>query len=234
MSSATMPSVTMSRRKFGKSTVRSASRIRSGVGSAMDGTVAARPAKDNVARAPDAPLRSPPVETLGDLVRSRARDRGPVLIDDPTGAAVAGTELAVRVEARARALADAGVRPGDRVALLLPNSLACAESLLAVAGTGAAAVPINLRWTAAEVDRLLADAEPRVLVAAEGRVAALGRLEHCPPLLSPDAMRATGAAPAAPGPDDPALILYTSGTTGRAKGAMLTHRNLVSNARVIG
>ncbi|HYR96420.1 MAG TPA: AMP-binding protein [Candidatus Binatus sp.] len=173
------------------------------------------------------------METLGDLVRSRARDRRPVLIDDPTGAVVAGTELAARVEARARALADAGVRPGDRVALLLPNSLACAESLLAVAGTGAAAVPINLRWTAAEVDRLLADAEPRVLVAAEGRVAALGRLEHCPPLLSPDAMRAAGSAPAAPGPDDPALILYTSGTTGRAKGAMLTHRNLVSNARVI-
>ena len=173
------------------------------------------------------------MQTLHDLVHARERDRGPVLIDDLTAEAVSGTALASRVDARARALVAAGVRPGDRVALLVPNSLACAESLLAAAVAGAAAVPINLRWTAGEVDRLLADAEPRVLLATEDRVRALGRLEHCPAVLPPDAILATGPARPAIGPDEPALILYTSGTTGRPKGAMLTHRNLLSNARVI-
>src|SRR5439155_252045 len=97
-------------------------------------------------------------------------------------------------------LVAAGVRPGDRVALLVPNSLACAETLLAAATAGAAAVPINLRWTASEVDHLLADAEPRLLVAAEERVRALGPLAHCAPLLSPDALLASGPLPPPPRP----------------------------------
>src|SRR5262245_6610743 len=233
-SSPTIPSVTMSRRKFGKSTPRSAARTCSAVGPCIAGNSSdgARE-RQRVAGAAAAPLRSPAVDTLADLVRTRSRDGGPVLVDDASGAALSGAELAARVDARARMLVAAGVQPGDRVALLLPNSFACAETLLAAAVAGAAAVPVNLRWTAAEVDRLLADAEPRVLVAAEDRVAALGPLAHRPPLVTPDTALPDGPAPAVPDPDDPALILYTSGTTGRAKGAMLTHRNLLSNAALI-
>src|SRR5437016_1474233 len=173
------------------------------------------------------------METVHELLESRRRDGAPALIDAASGETLVGTALAARVAGRARALVAAGVRPGDRVALLVPNSLACAETLLAAATAGAAAVPINLRWTASEVDHLLADAEPRLLVAAEERVRALGPLAHCAPLLSPDALLASGPLPPPPAPDDTALILYTSGTTGRPKGAMLTHRNLLSNARRI-
>src|SRR5207247_10560216 len=102
-----------------------------------------------------------------------------------------------------------GRTSGGRVAPLVPNSLACAETLLAAASAGAAAVPINLRWTASEVDHLLADAEPRVLVAAEERVRALGPLAHCPPLLSPDALLASGPLPPPPVPDHTALHLHS-------------------------
>src|SRR6266446_4624690 len=116
------------------------------------------------------------METVHELLESRRRDGAPALIDAASGETLVGTALAARVAGRARALVAAGVRPGDRVALLVPNSLACAETLLAAATAGAAAVPINLRWTATEVDQLLADAEPRVLVAAEERVRALTRL----------------------------------------------------------
>src|SRR5207249_10751487 len=142
-------------------------------------------------------------------LEGRRRDDAPALVAAASDETLGGAALATRVAGRMRALAAAGVRPGDRVALLIPNSLACAETLLAVAAAGAAAVPINLRWTAAEADHLLADAEPRVLVAADERVRALGPLAHRPPLLAPDAVLASGPLPAPPAPDSTALILYT-------------------------
>src|SRR5438093_4729515 len=157
------------------------------------------------------------METVHELLESRRRDGAPALIDAASGETLVGTALAARVAGRARALVAAGVCPGDRVAVLLPNSLACAETLLAAAAAGAAAVPINLRWTAPEVEWLLANAAPRVLVADAERLAALGPLAHVPPVLAPDASAAPPPSPPTPRPDDPALILYTSGTTGRPK-----------------
>src|SRR2546423_999684 len=103
---------------------------------------------------PARPVRyDPAVETLAELVATRAADGAgrPALTDDTTGVALGWDAPAARVQARAAALVGAGVRRGDRVAILLPNSLACAEALLAAAVAGAAAVPINGRWTAAEV-----------------------------------------------------------------------------------
>ena len=174
--------------------------------------------------------------TLLDLVAARA-DVAPeraALVDAASGVPCSGAELHRRVTRRRHALYAAGIRPGDRVALLLPNAPSTIELLLAIASLGAAAVPINLRWRADEVDHLLADAAPALLVADRERLESLGPLPHRPRTLAPDAVgRAPTAHLPAPAGADPALILYTSGTTGRPKGAVLTHRNLLANAHAI-
>jgi acyl-CoA synthetase (AMP-forming)/AMP-acid ligase II len=177
------------------------------------------------------------VQTVRDLVEARAAAPAarPALFDAASGATASGPDLWLRTRARARALAAAGARPGDRIALLLPNAPATVETLLAVASLGAAAVPINLRWRAAEVEHLLQDAAPTLLVADREHLAALGTLRGLPPVVdvaSPLAA-ATAFPTPSPEPGDAALVLYTSGTTGRPKGAVLTHANLLSNARAI-
>jgi len=173
------------------------------------------------------------MRTLFDVLAARARDAAsPALVDDGTGDAMTGVALAARVRRRAGALRRAGVRAGDRVAVLLGNSLACAETLLAVPALGAAVVPLNTRLAPPEIDARLADAEPALLVASADRRDQLAGLAHLPPVVEPD-LAGDDAIDAAPRPDDAAVILYTSGTTGRAKGAVLTHANLVWNAERI-
>ncbi|MDA0158697.1 AMP-binding protein [Solirubrobacter ginsenosidimutans] len=118
-------------------------------------------------------------------------------------------ELHERASRVAGALAARGVRAGDRVAMLLHNGLEFPETLLACLRLGAIAVPINFRLTQNEIDYILADCGAAVLVD--------GPLDHEP-------------APRAPiESSDPALLCYTSGTTGRPKGAVLTHANLVAS-----
>ena len=143
-------------------------------------------------------------------------------------------ELADRVARLARVFHDAGLRPGDRVAIIQWNSPELIETLLAAFHGGFIAVPVNARSTVFEAAALLADADVRAIVYgaeyaehAAGDVAILRlatadgqldrALEGVPPL-PPHPSR----------PDDVAWLFYTSGTTGRPKGAMLTHRNLHS------
>jgi len=140
-------------------------------------------------------------------------------------------ELAGRVDALAAGLADRGVRRGDRVAYLGANDMATFETFFAAGRLGAIFVPLNTRLTAVELGGLLADCAPAVLVhgpeAADVVAVAFpgGRLVPITDLPFP-----AGSPPATVvGLDDPALLLYTSGTTGRAKGAVLTHGNLTWN-----
>ena len=111
-----------------------------------------------------------------------------------------------------------GVGRGDRVALLLHNGFEFVESLLAIHLLGAVAVPINFRLTADEIAYILRDSGAVALI--EGRL----------PRGTRRAARAARRSRQTPlAEDDPALMCYTSGTTGRPKGAVLTHGNLVAS-----
>jgi fatty-acyl-CoA synthase len=140
-------------------------------------------------------------------------------------------QLADRVDAVAADLAGRGVGPGDRVAYLGPNDIATFETFFAAGRLGAVFVPLNTRLTAAEVGPLLADCAPAVLVYGP-ELADLVTAIGFPAAVPLAELAATATPPVGAATvrfDDPALLLYTSGTTGRAKGAVLTHANLTWN-----
>jgi acyl-CoA synthetase (AMP-forming)/AMP-acid ligase II len=141
------------------------------------------------------------------------------------------------VAARASALARRGIGPGDRVALLLHNGLEFPMTLLAVARIGAIAVPLACRSKEPEVRYILNHCEAAAIVFDAALGAALPAAADSPTLrlrLSVDSWLDAGRAESSPttppadvSEDDVALVMYTSGTTGHPKGAMVTHLNLV-------
>ncbi len=148
------------------------------------------------------------------------------------------------IESRAGAMAGAlvrrGLRRGDRLAVQLANRVEVIELFLAALRLGVVVVPVNVLYRSRELQHLVSDARPRAVVTTADLA----------PLLPPgtdawlvDAL-AREAAEAPPGPvapdldldldeASPALIVYTSGTTGRAKGAVLSHGNLAANTRTL-
>jgi len=155
-------------------------------------------------------------------------------------------ELHDRIQRCAAVLAAAGVERGDRVALVLGNRSAYLEVVFAAAALGAIAVPLNARLTAHEIRQLLEDCTPRVLVtdAEHADTATLAsRQGAIPPVATlrcgddPDAYEAALAAATPLGdqrphdPEDAMILMYTSGTTGRPKGALLPIRKTVANCR---
>ncbi len=145
----------------------------------------------------------------------------------------------------ANLLVSLGVKPGDRIAVQAEKSVPVLALYLATLRCGAVFLPLNTAYTLTEIRYFLGDAEPALIVcdpAAEtgirqapecgGRVmtidaAGWGTLPAAAAVMSAD------FAPVARTSEDLAAILYTSGTTGRSKGAMLTHGNLASNAAVL-
>jgi malonyl-CoA/methylmalonyl-CoA synthetase len=141
-----------------------------------------------------------------------------------------------------------GIRPGDRVAAQVEKGAATLILYLGCLRAGAVYLPLNTAYTPPEVAGFLADAEPSLFVCAPERRGGLGEagaLAGVPRVETLDAagegsLTAAAQASAADSAkeisrqeDDLAAILYTSGTTGRSKGAMLTHGNLASNARTL-
>ena len=142
-------------------------------------------------------------------------------------------ELADRVARLAGHLRALGLAAGDRVALLMKNDVAYLESLYAVWWAGLAAVPINAKLHADEVGYILDNAETAALIAGEDLADAVVSLAPrlCTMLVPGSAryeaaLAATPVAAAPCAPTDLAWLFYTSGTTGRPKGVMLSHRNL--------
>ncbi|WP_182377064.1 class I adenylate-forming enzyme family protein [Nocardioides sp. WS12] len=144
-------------------------------------------------------------------------------------------EHASRVSSLAHALREEyGVRRGDRVAISAANSAAWIESFWAVVSIGAIAVGCNAWWSPRELEYALELTDPVVVLADAKRKAALGDRDIPVIEFGAEHERLATARPDAPLPsadvaeDDPAVILFTSGTSGRPKGAVHTHRNLCS------
>ncbi|WP_327584213.1 long-chain fatty acid--CoA ligase [Nonomuraea sp. NBC_00507] len=125
-----------------------------------------------------------------------------------------------------------GVGRGDRVAYLGPNHCALVETFFAAGLLGAVFVPLNTRLATPELRFILQDADASVVLLGEGRDGEGLPGRHIPAADYEDLLASGSPEPIDEpvGQDDVCLIMYTSGTTGRPKGAMLTHANLTWNA----
>ena len=183
-------------------------------------------------------------------VESRATAPGSIFLQARPGSphtAWTYADMLAKSAAMARALTAHGVAPGDRVAAQIEKS---PEGLMLYLGTiraGAIFLPLNTAYTDAELDYFLRDAAPALLVCDPARHAGIADLAEAYGVgtvltLGADGRGSLSAAAARHPPafsdisrahNELAAILYTSGTTGRSKGAMLTHGNLVSNAATL-
>jgi len=175
------------------------------------------------------------------------RDRAQPLLLLPNGRELSYAQAEAGSARLASLLASRGLVPGDRVAVQVEKSPEALLLYLACLRAGLAYLPLNSAYQSGEVGYFLENAEPAAIVGqpkslpwlaplAEGRgirnVFTLDEAGHGT-LLEESAGAGESFRTVERGPDDLAAILYTSGTTGRSKGAMLTHRNLASNAQVL-
>jgi malonyl-CoA/methylmalonyl-CoA synthetase len=137
----------------------------------------------------------------------------------------------------AKTMVSLGLQKGDRLLLQVEKCEAVLSLYLACLRTGVVFLPVNPGYTVAETEHFLTDAEPALVVTDEGRLEGLAgrgpRVMALTYLLQLAAGQGEGFADLAHGQDDLAAILYTSGTTGRSKGVMLTRENLASNAEAL-
>jgi fatty-acyl-CoA synthase len=150
-------------------------------------------------------------------------------------------QLAEQSRAIAAALLIRGIQRGDRIAWLGLNHPLQIALLFACAGLGAIAMPLNYRLAAPELERILRDGQPSVLIhdaawaeAAQGLKAGCGVPLHSFQGLLDDGLKLPATNMQQGQADDAALLVYTSGTTGLPKGAVHTQRNLCTNMLIAG
>lgn len=184
---------------------------------------------------------------LFETIRSRIASPARPFIVKADGTTMSYGDMLDRSGQLANVLVLAGVEPGDRVAVQVEKTVENLLLYLATLRAGAVYLPLNTAYTLAELDYFIGDAEPKLVIcdpAKRDGVAEIARKRGVASVETLDAkgqgslIDLAGKAPKdfADVPredDDLAAILYTSGTTGRSKGAMLTHRNLSSNAETL-
>jgi malonyl-CoA/methylmalonyl-CoA synthetase len=182
--------------------------------------------------------------SLFELIRSRVPARDKTFLEMADGRRISYGDLLDLSGRIANVLVLRGVEPGDRVAVQVEKSPENILLYLATLRAGAVYLPLNTAYTLAELDYFIGDAEPALVVCDPSKREGLNEIAARYGVKSVDTLDAKGkgslmdAAASAPSDfadvpreeDDLAAILYTSGTTGRSKGAMLTQRNLASNA----
>ncbi len=179
-----------------------------------------------------------PLTTIDALRRAAAHapKRTFLLFDGQSFSYEDAATLAARWASRLRA---AGVERGDRVALFLENSPAFVTAYLGAHLIGAIVVLVNTLYRQTELRHILSDSEAKVVIAGDQAHADLVYQADAPGAVifaSEVVLEGAGDMPDwthAPAPTDLALIGYTSGTTGRSKGAMLTHANLMANSAAV-
>ena len=161
----------------------------------------------------------------------------------PDGRTVTYGDLFADAERMAAALSSQGVQAGDRVAVQVDKTIDAIALYLGTVMAGAVFLPLNTAYTTSELAYFLSDATPRVVVCAPDRMGAIAEVADDASVLTLDsngqgslrelADEQSGFEPVDRDGGDLAAILYTSGTTGRSKGAMLSHDNLASNSQVL-
>ena len=136
-----------------------------------------------------------------------------------------------------------GVQPGDRVAVQVEKTIQAIQVYLGTVMAGGIFLPLNTAYTVPELEYFLGDATPRIVVCDPDRFEAIGQIAGAATVLTLDSVgqgsltdlvqQSAPALPVARDANDLAAILYTSGTTGRSKGAMLSHKNLSSNSEML-
>ena len=168
-------------------------------------------------------------------------------IETDTGLHYAWRDLERASAMLANLLQSLGLPPGSRIAVQVEKSVEAAMLYLATLRAGLVFLPLNTAYQSAEIEYFIADAQPAVVVCSPGSFGWVSKIafkagtghvftlsdERTGSLLERALHHADVHQIAHRSADDLAAILYTSGTTGRSKGAMLTHGNLLSNARVL-
>jgi long-chain acyl-CoA synthetase len=184
------------------------------------------------------------MKTLGDVARHHSRTRGDAIALSFEGRLTSYAAFDQHTNRVANALIAVGVKKGDAIAYVGKNSDHFFELMFGACKAGAAIAPVGWRLAAGEIAYILGDTQPKLVFAGPECLAhtqaALAELKAKPPLIAMeagahgrptyetwrDAQLATDPGPIA-APEDTALLLYTSGTTGRPKGVMLSNANML-------